>query len=280
MHVTTLNTTKTNSPSCYTNHALDQFLEHLLSVTKNIVRIGSASNSEILKQYNLRELVFNQQGILKSGSERWSEKCVHTSIDEKNADGTIYCEQLSDRLQMHWHEISGFLEQNYPHHYAQLRSEPSKDGFVTVGSKGGSFFKFWKHCHDLRRHSLYENEADNHQRPPTRREPRGLDELLAATSNIWNFSERERNILLRHWAEQMRQKWIDKLILRAEEHHELHQELHTLRAEYQRRVLENAHIIGLTTTGLARHMSLLEKVNPQTLICEEAGEVLEVRSNV
>jgi len=249
------NSSKTNSPSCYTNHALDQFLEHLLSVTENIVRIGSASNSEILKEYNLRELVFNQKGKLKSGSEKWSEKCLYTDIDEMNADGTVYCEQLSDGLKMPWHEISGFLEQNYPHHHAQLRSEPSKDGFVTLGSKGGSLFKFWKYCHDLRRHSLYENEADNHQRSTTTRETRGLDELLAATSNVWDFSERERNRLLRHWAEQMRQKWIDRLMLQAEKHHDLRQELYTLQSEYRRRVLENAHIIGLAISERrnARH---------------------------
>ena len=39
---------------CYTNHALDQFLEGIVSFYKgDVVRIGSRSNSEILKPYNL-----------------------------------------------------------------------------------------------------------------------------------------------------------------------------------------------------------------------------------
>ncbi|KAG7326586.1 hypothetical protein KOW79_009987 [Hemibagrus wyckioides] len=49
-----------NSPMlvvCYTNHALDQFLEGIHSFLENgIVRVGGRSNSEILKRFSLREL--------------------------------------------------------------------------------------------------------------------------------------------------------------------------------------------------------------------------------
>ncbi|KAM4691833.1 NFX1-type zinc finger-containing protein 1 [Rhinophrynus dorsalis] len=42
---------------CYTNHALDQFLEGIHQfLGKGIVRVGGRSNSEILKQFTLREL--------------------------------------------------------------------------------------------------------------------------------------------------------------------------------------------------------------------------------
>ncbi|XP_069099575.1 NFX1-type zinc finger-containing protein 1 isoform X1 [Pleurodeles waltl] len=42
---------------CYTNHALDQFLEGIHSfLAKGIVRVGGRSNSEILKKFTLREL--------------------------------------------------------------------------------------------------------------------------------------------------------------------------------------------------------------------------------
>lgn len=39
---------------CYTNHALDQFLEGMLKFTQRIVRVGGQSRSEVLKNYNLR----------------------------------------------------------------------------------------------------------------------------------------------------------------------------------------------------------------------------------
>lgn len=41
---------------CYTNHALDQFLEGILEVTSNIVRLGSQSKSQILEPYNLNNI--------------------------------------------------------------------------------------------------------------------------------------------------------------------------------------------------------------------------------
>jgi len=39
---------------CYTNHALDQFLEGIVPFTRKIVRAGSRSKSELLKEFNLR----------------------------------------------------------------------------------------------------------------------------------------------------------------------------------------------------------------------------------
>ncbi|GFR83411.1 NFX1-type zinc finger-containing protein 1 [Elysia marginata] len=51
-----------NQPSpillvCYTNHALDQFLEGMLEFFRgNLVRVGSRSKSEALEEYNLRSL--------------------------------------------------------------------------------------------------------------------------------------------------------------------------------------------------------------------------------
>ncbi|NWR35552.1 ZNFX1 protein, partial [Tachuris rubrigastra] len=42
---------------CYTNHALDQFLEGIYSFQKNgIVRVGGRSSSEVLKEFTLKEL--------------------------------------------------------------------------------------------------------------------------------------------------------------------------------------------------------------------------------
>ncbi|VVD05883.1 unnamed protein product [Leptidea sinapis] len=41
---------------CYTNHALDQFLEGILSTTTSLVRLGSQSKSKILEPYSLSNL--------------------------------------------------------------------------------------------------------------------------------------------------------------------------------------------------------------------------------
>lgn len=41
---------------CYTNHALDQFLEGILKYTQNLIRIGSQSKNESLTKFNLNEI--------------------------------------------------------------------------------------------------------------------------------------------------------------------------------------------------------------------------------
>ena len=57
---------------CYTNHALDQFLEGMLKFTERIVRVGSQSKCEALERFNLREL--KRQSLLtkkNSPHRRW-----------------------------------------------------------------------------------------------------------------------------------------------------------------------------------------------------------------
>lgn len=41
---------------CYTNHALDQFLEHILKITSSIVRIGGQSKNEAMEKISLNTL--------------------------------------------------------------------------------------------------------------------------------------------------------------------------------------------------------------------------------
>lgn len=45
--------------------------------------------------------------------------------------------------------------------------------------------------------------------------------------------------------------------------------------EVDRRVLETAEVIGVTTSGLAKRISVLRHIHTKVVICEEAGEVLE-----
>lgn len=51
---------------CYTNHALDQFLEGLLPVTHEIVRVGSQSKNPNLNQYNIRNSKLVSNGTVRS----------------------------------------------------------------------------------------------------------------------------------------------------------------------------------------------------------------------
>jgi hypothetical protein len=235
---------------------------------------------ESLQAFNLHDLVRQQQGVLKSGSQRYEEGRLYRKLEELEADGTGLCGSLRDQLKMKWSHISAFLEENFPHHYAQLCNNIDDDGFQTVGARGGNFFSHWMQCQDIKNRNNFNRLYGTPYFTPPARPGRNLEQLISRDADIWDFSEKERRRLLDHWAARIREEWIEKLNIRTEEHIEDLRELNILHSEYERRVLEGADIIGLTTTGLARYASLLHRVNSKTLICEEAGEVLEVCNNL
>ena len=88
---------------CYTNQALDTFLENLLDFTPKIVRIGGRSKSLKLEDHNLNSL---KKYLSDTGSR---EKGIYQAIaalnqDIKDPDLTnANYEQLRSSIQ-HWHE--------------------------------------------------------------------------------------------------------------------------------------------------------------------------------
>lgn len=54
---------------CQTNHALDQFLELLVPVTKKLIRIGSQSKSNILTPFNIQKWMKKSNRVFSKSSE-------------------------------------------------------------------------------------------------------------------------------------------------------------------------------------------------------------------
>lgn len=213
---------------------------------------------------------------MRTGTERTEERRVQTNLKEFQDEGNELCETLAHgHSKIKWGQIADYIRRDFPIHYEQLVSDVDEEGFVTVGAKGGNFFDYWAQCKDIQNREkfqrLYESEAPKINAQPSRK----LRDLVLC-SDIWSFSRSERKALIQFWEQSIRQDWIDKLVALAQDHRDAANVLDTLNSEYSRRILETADVIGLTTTGLARNGSLLHRVNSKTLICEEAGEVLEV----
>ncbi|CAH0585889.1 unnamed protein product [Chrysodeixis includens] len=69
---------------CYTNHALDQFLEGILSVTNSIVRLGSQSKSPLLEKFtlhNLRTKIKSKYSYLYASKRNELEKIFKEMTD-------------------------------------------------------------------------------------------------------------------------------------------------------------------------------------------------------
>lgn len=80
---------------CYTNHALDQFLEALLQKgITDVVRIGSRSKSKQLEQYNLRELANKSRAQTLNPAESRRMGVVYREIESVEER----LQQLADML--------------------------------------------------------------------------------------------------------------------------------------------------------------------------------------
>uniref|UniRef100_A0A2H8TVB5 Helicase required for RNAi-mediated heterochromatin assembly 1 n=1 Tax=Melanaphis sacchari TaxID=742174 RepID=A0A2H8TVB5_9HEMI len=70
---------------CYTNHALDQFMEGILSFTDKVIRIGGQSKSEIIEKYSLRNVArMYRRSITTNRGLRDVQNQVKTIMDNIN----------------------------------------------------------------------------------------------------------------------------------------------------------------------------------------------------
>lgn len=126
---------------CYTNHALDQFLEHLVKVgSDKVIRIGGESKSQILEGKNLR---LASQGESKTGAERFLLGKSYGEIEKleravKSKLATLH------RVKPDWATLKPYLVRNYPHIYSQF-SRIDHEGFELVSREEP--FDLWKSGH-------------------------------------------------------------------------------------------------------------------------------------
>ncbi|KAG0010219.1 hypothetical protein BGZ82_003553, partial [Podila clonocystis] len=164
---------------CYTNHALDQFLEHLLDKDiVDIVRVGARSKSEKLEQYNL-------QSLMRVHDRSFQVRKVLRDANATLESDTEEIKNLERLLQgdcMQWETVKDHLLLDYPDLYFQfdknrndsydmfdffddedkLGSDGSEDGFTKVESKGSKnlhLFDRWKAGKDIEEIERWNIEA-------------------------------------------------------------------------------------------------------------------------
>ncbi len=247
---------------CYTNHALDQFLEHLIKIgMKKIIRIGGQSKSKILEGKNLRIVSKNEA---KTKSESYLVAKSHEQLDNKerlinSVLGSLHATQKKPE----WANLKTHLQRRYPHIFSQF-SRFDEDGFNTVGKEP---FEVWNQ--GSKGMALDESDA--------------LDETMTtsqelirnATRNVYGLSTLERRRLVELWVQEIHENKTDELFEFVKDSHNIHEHLEDIHDEVDRRVLQTADVIGVTTTGLAKRISVLQRVHCKVIICEEAGEVME-----
>lgn len=241
---------------CYTNHALDQLLEHLLKDgVMQVIRLGSRSKSDLLQNLTLRHVAEEAVPTKTEKHDRW----------EHNRDIGETLREIEDILSglnspNSWKNIQACLTRTHNRHFKELFGKGvDEEGFQEVKGRKVRVVESW-----LR--GAPKKIASN--RPVAQ---------LSAIS-LREMSTSERHLLHKHWIEQWSAQLTNDLIHALDAYHGFKSALDKCHSELDLRCLREAHIIGVTTSGLARNIDLLQRVRAKVMLCEEAGEVLEAHS--
>lgn len=161
-----------------------------------------------------------------------------------------------------WGAVKDILETEFPKLYSQF-DIPSVDGFEQARSPEETWDK-WRGGRARNGGNLGSSETQDSDW-----------EAISNCENIESIPYRERARFVRYLSKIAAASPAARLAALAEGQAVEMAELRAQQQDVERRCLDQADVIGVTTTGLARQVKLLSRVNAKVVICEEAGEVLE-----
>ena len=244
---------------CYTNHALDQFLEDFLDIgipPENIVRLG-AKSTERTASLNL----YQQNASVRRSQAAWT--VIH--LQEAEADEIHQKLQVEmDTYRNHvirWSDIMAHLEfsDGDTRFFDAFEITESDDDMTRVGRDGkgigpGYLYDRWSKGLDA---GIFEAEK------------------LPIYGDIWNMTHTIRETYIKQWRHIITLDQLDKIM-------GLKRRLDTCIAQLQEAfnekntsILRQKRVIGCTTTAAAKYSRDLQNAAPGVILVEEAGEILE-----
>ncbi|KAL4998548.1 P-loop containing nucleoside triphosphate hydrolase protein [Aspergillus recurvatus] len=243
---------------CYTNHALDQFLEDLMDIGINasaIVRLGSKSSQ---RTEPLR--LSAQRASYSPSRATWS------IIDEWKGKAKAIGEELDvafnayTNFKLNYSTIQEFLEFEEPEFYEAFLPPHDPDGMKLVG-EGGSI---------ISSQYLYDRWTRGKHHPLP-----SFSHLSAEARQVWEMDKSLRQGKIASWKERLLEEQVINVQGLMDRLDECHEKLSEMWSESTRNVLLSKRIIGCTTTAAAMNARNLSVISPGIVLLEEAGEILE-----
>ncbi|CRG91157.1 Helicase required for RNAi-mediated heterochromatin assembly 1 [Talaromyces islandicus] len=105
----------------------------------------------------------------------------------------------------------------------------------------------------------------------------GIERTIAqlVEANVWTLKNAERVRLYELWKDNAYFELSCDLANLLQQHVSAKQQYTNIFAETDTELLNEAQVVGVTTTGLANNSDIIRGLKAKVLICEEAGEVLE-----
>lgn len=215
---------------CYTNHALDQFLEDLLDIgipAEHMVRLGAKSTTRT-EPLQLRE---------QKSNERHSFELINASKNEALLHESSSSQLLSSlkRFELDHRNLMEYLEfsEEDADFFSAFQVPDSASDDLVVGRNGKG----------IKGHYLYERWRNGHDAGVLK------SALSAECKAVWAMDRAARNEKIRRWAQQLLQERIEGVSGHAESYDRSES---TLRDAWDKRdstIIQRKRIIACTTTA-------------------------------
>ena len=319
---------------CYTNHALDQFLEGILKTLPGVdlTRVGSRSTSknallDRCKIFEKRKIFKNSRHILHDIYTELSE--CESKIEKKSKcikllrQGIIH-EQYLQRV-MEPHLLASLMSKNRRREASQIvlwlegiihdtdisdedsdEDEKSMIDEDDLEEQSGIMEEDQAMGIDWRRElqqlktlpELALSKSQMRDRPVQKQNDsewnvvgsnrikkkfrKALSEKDVMTEiemqqlyDVWHLKERDRWRLYRMWVAKYCSDEEQSIHILHEAYNQLAKQLKENREERDYNILRSSDVIGMTTTGAAKNIHILQRLQSRIVIVEEAAEVLE-----
>ena len=243
---------------CYTNHALDQFLEDLLDIgipQDSMVRLGGKATPRTSALS-----LYDQSSNFKMKQEDWNmingQKAVAMAMKEDLQDAFgVYKQAHFSKAQLLEH-----LEFDDPVSYEAFVLLDDSDGDMEyVGRKGKAMDRFylldrWRAGKDA---GIFK------------------DQIAGESRSLWDLSPKARRSKSDRWVVEIYESLASGIYNQGQRYND------TVRALDRKYCAKNAHviskkrIIACTTTAAAKYGPDIQAASPNVLLVEEAGEILE-----
>jgi hypothetical protein len=244
---------------CFTNHALDQFLEDLMDIgipSPDMVRLGGKSTTRT------KPLTLYEQGGSKLSASQWDQ------INKLE----VRLQQHQKRLQDAFIRYSANTHKSHMMAYLEFASEDlpffeafsipvgADGGMTRVGRRGKAVGEFYL----LDRWIRGETDAGQFQNIL----PRGAFE-------VWKMLLESRNAAQRRWQAAILEDHIAEIRSIGRDFNDDEEEMNHIFSQRDANIIKQKRIIACTTNGASKFAAAIQSGSPGVVLVEEAGEILE-----
>ena len=243
---------------CYTNHALDDILTGLQNIgiaNEDMLRLGGKCTpaTECLT-------LQKQTRAWKRTRDQW------TIIDSLKQSSEVLLQRLQRAFQkytapfIHYRDIMNHLEFEGQVFFEAFSIPESDDGMVHVDQNGRAIrptylIDRWKRGSDAGVFASFLQDAN--------------------VKDVWSMSKRRRRELWKEWEEVILKEIVTEYCSIANTYNQVQEKLRRAQSGDMVKLLSTKRIVGCTTTAAAKYCEDIQAFNPNVLLVEEAGEILE-----